>query len=186
MGARPWSGGSYCATFTDRWRGSPTVRPLKMQRHTSVQPSAGRTRAERRSPAIHVTVRTRTERQTKAGCATPSPRAAGESRDREKLALDEPANRLPCSPSPTLRAPIDVRRTVATITGSVYEQGFRTVSLYMLAMRGGISIGALLTGATVTLLGRATCPAAEWCFRRAGAGGFGACVASRLVAEDRA
>jgi predicted MFS family arabinose efflux permease len=29
----------------------------------------------------------------------------------------------------------------------------QTVSLYMLAMRGGISIGALLTGATVTLLG---------------------------------
>jgi len=29
----------------------------------------------------------------------------------------------------------------------------RTVSLYMLAMRGGISLGALLTGATVSLLG---------------------------------
>jgi predicted MFS family arabinose efflux permease len=29
----------------------------------------------------------------------------------------------------------------------------QTVSLYMLAMRGGISVGALLTGATVTLLG---------------------------------
>ena len=29
----------------------------------------------------------------------------------------------------------------------------QTVSLYMLAMRGGISIGALLTGAAVTLLG---------------------------------
>ena len=29
----------------------------------------------------------------------------------------------------------------------------QTVSLYMLAMRGGISLGALLTGATVSLLG---------------------------------
>lgn len=29
----------------------------------------------------------------------------------------------------------------------------RTVSLYMLAMRGGISIGALLSGATVSLFG---------------------------------
>jgi predicted MFS family arabinose efflux permease len=29
----------------------------------------------------------------------------------------------------------------------------RTVSLYMLAMRGGISLGALLTGAAVSLLG---------------------------------
>jgi MFS family permease len=29
----------------------------------------------------------------------------------------------------------------------------RTVSLYMLAMRGGISLGALLTGATVGVLG---------------------------------
>jgi predicted MFS family arabinose efflux permease len=29
----------------------------------------------------------------------------------------------------------------------------RTVSLYMLVMRGGISLGALLTGATVSLLG---------------------------------
>ena len=29
----------------------------------------------------------------------------------------------------------------------------QTVSLYMLALRGGISLGALLTGATVSLLG---------------------------------
>jgi len=29
----------------------------------------------------------------------------------------------------------------------------RTVSLYMLALRGGLSVGALVTGATVTALG---------------------------------
>ena len=29
----------------------------------------------------------------------------------------------------------------------------RTVSLYMLALRGGLSVGALITGATVTALG---------------------------------
>jgi len=48
--------------------------------------------------------------------------------------------------------PRDAANSILQVTSGPRLLG-QTVSLYMLAMRGGISIGALLTGGAVTLLG---------------------------------